>query len=318
MPDSTSPNIFVRFFMKRWLRRLVLLCVSCVLAYFAFFLGLEHAFPGETLSRYIERQIANQTGVQTQIDPIRLYGLQSIRVPHMALIAPPSLPISKLFVVNDFQINVLPNVFNRSLGARADIYGGKVLATWKFEDPDKLGVAIENVEVGFIPAVNLNEFVNVRGKVTRMFASIQNLRGLATQEEQLPIGIILGKIEGVQLSLKDVEGSPLAGMELPPLQFPEVVVEADYGESIVIRKIQLTGALEGIVEGQIDLNLSDVLASKARFHAKLRMSEELQEAVEKNPVIKSILQQMVLCGDVIDAEFAGMLRLWNTPQKKCS
>ena len=109
-------------------------------------------------------------------------------------------------------------------------------------------------------------------------------------------------------------GTVLLDLQLPELDLSEVQFEVQLGRSIHIKKIQLQGSLEGIIEGVIQLNESRPQMSLIDLNIQVTPSQVLKKEISNYSTMLSTLR----CGDTFKINLKGTFNRLNFPTRmKC-
>jgi len=77
----------------------------------------------------------------------------------------------------------------------------------------------------------------------------------------------------------------------------------------------MKGAISGTIDGQIQLNQRNLASSKVQLHLKIELSNKLRQAIGPMEFLIKGLQ----CGNVLDFDVSGTLKLLKNPRKRsCS
>lgn len=305
----------------RLFKSLFLLLFFLAIGVFALVLGFQVTFPGETLSQYAEQQLAAM-GVQTDIAPVELVDVRSVNVRRVALLAPPSIPVNDLFVVDDLKLALLPQILDQHLHITGQAYDGGFSTNLAILNPKSVDFEINNVVLDRIPAVNVQPFAFIKGTVTAS-GIITNLNQLQTRRTQIPKGSLNVILSDLQITPKDLSeafksmnlGGVIGDLKLPGLAFSKIMVDLESGDQLNIRRIDLDGSIQGTIDGQITLNQRNIVASRIQLHIRVTFAEELEK--ELGPM--SFILKGFKCGNVIDIDVSGTLRGFNPPKRRqCS
>ncbi len=314
---------------SKWLKNLSLLFLCLILGVSLFILGFQHTFPGQTISRYLEQQIAARTILQAKITPVEWRSPFRLNVERVTLLAPPSLPLTNLFVFENLQATFLPelsqfsdlldfskllSLSEQNLEIRADAYGGEILGTVSLTEREQAQFTIQKMELDRIPAVNLFPYGFLKGSV-EVLGHVRNLKELQAGKTRLPKGKINAKLENIQIKFENLEKLIPGGLNLPELSFSEIEVDLDYNRLLTIHKIQLHGSIEGSIDGKIFLNQRNLMTSRIQLHLMLKLSKEIEK--DLGPMVFFV--KGLQCGDVMDFDLLGTISRLNPPKKRaCS
>ncbi|MBF0277617.1 MAG: type II secretion system protein GspN [SAR324 cluster bacterium] len=316
----------------------MLLFLCLILGIYLFILGFQHAFPGETIARYLEDQFEARSLLRVEIEPLEWKNPLRLDVERAALLAPPSVPVSNLFVVENIQAVFFPEIYQLSnlfdvsspadlfellnfsripslseqnIEIRAEAYGGEILGTVNLAKREYAGFIIQKMELDRIPVVNLFPYGFLKGTVEAL-GSIRNLKELQEGKTQLPKGKLKANLESIRVKFENLDELIPGGLDLPELFFSQIELDLDYNQFLNIRKIQLRGSVEGTIDGKIFLNHRNLSASRIRLHLKLKLSEEVEEAL--GPMIFFV--KGLQCGDEMDFDLLGTVSRINPPKKR--
>jgi len=109
-------------------------------------------------------------------------------------------------------------------------------------------------------------------------------------------------------------GTALLDLQLPELDLSEVQFEVQLGRSIHIKKIELQGSLEGIIEGTIQLNEKRPQMSLIDLNIQVTPSPALEKKISSFSTMLRSFQ----CGETIKINLKGALNGFNFPTRmKC-
>lgn len=323
-------------FIFKWLRNGLLLLIFLVLGIGLFMLGFQHSFPGQVIAQYLEQQITARIPIQVKIEPLVWRNLHRVGSERVAVLAPPSVSLSHLFVVENIELELLPrlaqlpglqleqwiefpveqlkNALEQDIDLHGQAYGGEIYGTLNYAARKNARLLIRDMSLDHIPALHLFPYALLKGSVW-LQGSIRNLQELQSGKSQIPKGKVIAKLQNIQIQPKNLAQLIPGGLDLPTLSFPEIQLEVDYDKFLTIRKLQLKGSLEGTIEGKIFLNPRDLLASRVQLHLQLKLSKKLEQAL--GPM--TLLLQGMQCGDVMDFDLSGTLERLQPPRKRaCS
>lgn len=305
------------------MRNSVLVLLFLLLAARLFLLGVQHNFPGDTLAHYLEQQAAAHSSFQLKIAPLAWKELRHITTDQVAWVAPPSLPLFYLFVMENVEMDLLPFLqwehfpffpFAQEVALHGKAYGGEIFSQVNYGTRERAELNIQAMSLDLIPAVHLIPYVDLRGKLD-LQGVVENLQELETGQSQIPQGQLVATLENVTLQAKDLEAWMPSWLDLPALSFPKIELEADSKEFLTLHKLQFTGAVEGTIDGKIFLNPQNLPASTLQLRVRLKLSQAIKETL--GPMV--LLLQRMQCGEVLDFDLSGTFRQLNPPSKRaCS
>ncbi len=230
------------------MKRLGIILLVIVVIVGAFWIGLMLNFPGQSVSRYVERQVDGRQGFDLLLTPAelrwnRLYvGRAELRRRDNPA-APP------LFVVTDFAIPITWRLL-RGLPAEATL--GKegrveVYLPWSAGGEARLD---GSVELGTIPLPAVLNPITVAGQI--------DLRGRFKMDAEAQRGQHLpdGTLE-VNARALAVNGVKVAGVNVPVTRLDAVAMTLETGRTLNVRRFEYRGDLQGTVDGTLTPNLGD-------------------------------------------------------------
>ena len=305
----------------KWLRNSLLVLIFLWVAARLFILGVQHNFPGKTLAHYLEQQVAANTPLRLKIQPLVWNDLWRIHTDQVAWVAPAPLPMFYLFVMEHVEVDFLPNLhwkefpflnaFAPEVAFRGQAYGGELAGRMNYGQQPQAQLSVKALPLEQIPATQLLPNVDLRGQMN-LQGRVENLQDLQTGKSTLPQGEGVVRLENVTLQATQRTAWMPSWLPLPQVSFSEIQLEVESREFLDIRKLQLKGALEGTIAGQIFLNPQNLLASNLQLHVRLKVSDSLQRAL--GPI--AVLVQRMQCGDVLDFDLSGTFHSLNPPRKR--
>lgn len=269
------------------MRNSVLVLLFLLMTARLFLLGVQHNFPGDTLAHYLEQKAAAQTPFQLKIAPLAWNELRRITTEQVAWVAPPSLSMFYLFVMEDVEIDLLPFLqwkhfpffpFAQEIAFRGKAYGGEVFSQVNYGTGERAELNIQAMSLDLIPAVHLIPHVDLRGELD-LQGVVENLQALEAGKSQIPQGQLTATLENVTLQAKNLGAWMPSWLDLPALSFPKIELEADYKEFLTLHKLQFTGAVEGTIDGKIFLNPQNLPASTLQLRVRLKLSQAVKETL---------------------------------------
>lgn len=281
---------------------------------FLFVIGLQQALPGKKIAEYIENQIVAQTGISTRISPIELEDVRNIKIDQLSILAPPTLPVNNLFVIQNIKLALLPDLLKQSLMIQGKAYEGDIRVYLDYVKQDQIYILAKNITLDQIPALNLFSYAQIKG-VLSLEGSIVNLQDLKNRKTQIPKGKLTVQFNQIQIKPKNLKELIPWDVMIPDIEFSDITLNLNYDNLLKIEKIKMRGAINGTVEGQIQLNQRNLMASKVQLHMKFELSNKLKQALGPLGFIIKNFQ----CGNVIDFDISGTLRRLRNPVKRaCS
>jgi type II secretion system protein N len=225
----------------------VIALVICVVLG-AFWIGLMLNFPGESVSRYVERQVNTHEGFDLVLSPAELRW-NRLYVARAELRRRDNPAAEPLFTVTDFAIPISWRLI-RGLPARGVVgKDGRVQAflPWSAGGEASLD-GHANLGTLALPAVlkpiAVTGDVELQGHFT--------MDAAAQAGQRLPAGEL--QLTGQNLT---VTGVKVAGVELPATRLEALNATLETGRTMNLRRFEFRGDLQGTAEGTITPNLRD-------------------------------------------------------------
>ena len=239
------------------MKRLGIVLLAIVVIVGAFWIGLMANFPGESVSRFVERQVDGRQGFDLLLTPAELRW-NRLYVARAELRRRDNAVAQPLFVVTDFAIPLTWRLI-RGLPAEGELgKGGHVEAflPWSTGGEARLDGAVDLAAVP-LPAV-LNPItvggqVDVRGRF-KMDADAQ--RGA-----RLPDGTL--EVNGRELV---VNGVKVGGVDMPATRLDALAVTLETGRTVTVRRFEFRGDLQGTVDGTLTPSLASPRNSLLGLH----------------------------------------------------
>ena len=294
------------------LKALLSLTVSLILLVLALWAGFRQHFPGEAVADFLEDQVARQAGIQLEIEPLQLEWTQ-LQTPSVSLLRPPQLnllPLETLLQLDEFSFPFAPLFQERELWLQAQLYGGRLQISAELPSIESVRFSLKDLALQQVPLANAFALGFPAG-LLQLEGEILNLRQLQQQLHRLPVGEVRGSLTDFRFRLNQ-ENPLLNGWGLTELKLKEVLYEVELQQQLIeIRKLTLSGDLEGNLSGNIRLNERNLLESRLDLNLRVKLSEELQGQLG---ALRLMLQSFQ-CGDYIDIQLRGTFRRLNPPQR---
>lgn len=228
------------------MKRLGIIVLVLVVLVAAFWVGLMLNFPGQSVSRFVERQVNRHEGFDLNLSPAelrwnRLYVARAELRRRDNPAAPP------LLTVKDFSIPVTWRLF-LGLPVYGEIGNGGHVSAFLPWSVGGEALLDGDVDVGSVPLPPVLRPLAVAGKVHVQGHFTMDAQAQAGQ--QLPSGDLALNARNVQ-----VTGVRVAGITLPPTRLDSVQADLEVGNRVVLRHVAFRGDLQGTAEGSLTPNL---------------------------------------------------------------
>jgi hypothetical protein len=230
------------------MKRLAIVVLAIVVLLGAFWIGLMLNFPGEAVSRYVERQVNRHQGFDLLLAPAELRWNRLV-VERAELRRRDNPAAEPLFVVTDFAVPVTWRLI-RGLPVRG-VLGkeGEVRAflPWALGGEARLDAT---VYLETVPPPAVVKPIALTGKVELQGRFIMDAE--AQVGTRLPDGTLELTGQGVIVS-----GIKAGGVDLPPTRLDALAVTLETGRTINVRRFEFRGDLQGTVAGTLTPNLRE-------------------------------------------------------------
>lgn len=277
-------------------------------------MGLQYSFPGATIARFAEQQLAAM-GIQTNISPVELQDIRGVHIESTTFLAPPALPVSTLFQVEDIELALFPDILSQDLHLAAKAYGGEINAELAAVNPQSVEFSIDQMRLDHIPALGLIPYATLQGRLSTE-GVVNNLQQLQNRQAAFPKGELSLILKNVLLypNKENLDKIGL-GLDLPPLSFSEIKVDVEHSNGVVIRQIQLTGTLSGTIAGKIQLNQRSPVKSRVQLQIQVTLDKEFEQSLG----VMGRLLGAYKCDDLINIEAIGTMRGFSSVKRRqCS
>jgi type II secretion system protein N len=230
------------------MKRLGIVVLVIVIVFGAFWIGLMLNFPGETVSRYVERQVNGHQGFDLVLTPAELRW-NRLYVERAELRRRDNPAAEPLFTLTDFAVPItwrlvrgLP--LRGVIGTQGDVQG---FLPWSLGGEARLdgSLYLESVP---LPAVTRP--IALAGKVEFQGRFIMDAE--AQVGTRLPEGTLEITGQGVI-----VNGIKVGGIDVPPTRLDTATLTLETGRTVNVRRFEFRGDLQGTVDGTITPNLRD-------------------------------------------------------------
>ncbi|SVA25782.1 uncharacterized protein METZ01_LOCUS78636, partial [marine metagenome] len=228
---------------------LVGMAVILVLAFW----GFKQNFPGKSIADAVRFRLTSQTGIPFEIQDIEL-GWSKISTPEIVLRTPKwlaGIPDIRLLILENLEVPFFSIITSGKAKVHGQVHEGAFRISTELLTQKILDLSIDSVQIERVPLFSLVPYTFVSGFLS-LSAHIENFNALQQQKTKFPEGTIKGKLKNARIRISG--GTALLDLQLPELDLSEVQFEVQLGRSIHIKKIELQGSLEGIIEGTIQLN----------------------------------------------------------------
>jgi len=274
------------------------------------FWGFKQNFPGKSIADAVRFRLTSQTGIPFEIQDIEL-GWSKISTPEIVLRTPKwlaGIPDIRLLILENLEVPFSSIITSGKAKVHGQVHEGAFRISTELLTQKILDLSIDSVQIERVPLFSLVPYTFVSG----LSAHIENFNALQQQKTKFPEGTIKGKLKNAIIRISG--GTALLDLQLPELDLSEVQFEVQLGRSIHIKKIELQGSLEGIIEGTIQLNEKHPQMSLIDLNIQVTPSPALKKGISSFSTILSTFQ----CGETIKINLKGALNRFNFPTRmKC-
>jgi len=269
------------------------------------FWGFKQNFPGKSIADAVRFRLTSQTGIPFEIQDIEL-GWSKISTPEIVLRTPKwlaGIPDIRLLILENLEVPFSSIITSGKAKVHGQVHEGAFRISTELLTQKILDLSIDSVQIERVPLFSLVPYLS---------AHIENFNALQQQKTKFPEGTIKGKLKNAIIRISG--GTALLDLQLPELDLSEVQFEVQLGRSIHIKKIELQGSLEGIIEGTIQLNEKHPQMSLIDLNIQVTPSPALKKGISSFSTILSTFQ----CGETIKINLKGALNRFNFPTRmKC-
>jgi len=288
---------------------LVGMAVILVLAFW----GFKQNFPGKSIADAVRFRLTSQTGIPFEIQDIEL-GWSKISTPEIVLRTPKwlaGIPDIRLLILENLEVPFSSIITSGKAKVHGQVHEGAFRISTELLTQKILDLSIDSVQIERVPLFSLVPYTFVSGFLS-LSAHIENFNALQQQKTKFPEGTIKGKLKNARIRISG--GTALLDLQLPELDLSEVQFEVQLGRSIHIKKIELHGSLEGILEGTIQLNEKHPQMSLIDLNIQVTPSPALEKKISSFSTMLRSFQ----CGETIKINLKGALNRFNFPTRmKC-
>ncbi|MED5482881.1 MAG: hypothetical protein VYA15_04135 [SAR324 cluster bacterium] len=277
------------------------------------FWGFKENFPGKSIADALQLRLITQTGIPFEIEALEL-GWLKVSTPEIALRTPEWLvatPDVRLLILENVETTFLPLITSGKAKILGQLHGGTIEASTDLQSWNMLDISLAGVKIEQVPLIAALPYAFVSGSLS-FSSQIENINALQNQKARFPEGKLKGRLSNAQIRING--GAGLLNLQMPELEFSEVLFDLQFGPLIAVRKIQIKGSLEGTIEGTIRLNEKRPQMSLVDLNIELTPSPDLKVEINRFSTILRSFQ----CGETIKVNLKGSLNRLNYPTRnKC-
>ena len=296
-----------------FLKRLLLYIIGFILIIVLAFWGFKENFPGKSIANALQLHLTTQTGIPFEIEALEL-GWLKVSTPEIALQTPRWLGAAsdvRLIIIENMETLYVPLITFGKAKIHGQLHGGTIEVYTDMRSRKMLDISLTGVKLEQVPLIAAIPYAFISGRFY-LSSQIENIDSLQSQQSKFPVGKLQGRLLDAEIRISG--GENLLGMQLPELDFTEVLFDLQLGPLIVIRKIQIKGSLEGMIEGTIRLNEKLPQMSLIDLNIELTPSPALKEEISNFSTMLRSFQ----CGETIKVNLKGTLNRIDFPTRnKC-
>ena len=297
----------------QFLNRLLLFIIGLLLIIVLAFWGFKENFPGKSIADALQLRLKTQTGIPVEIEALEL-GWLKVSTPEIALRTPEWLvatPDVRLLILENVETTFLPLITSGKAKILGQLHGGTIEASTDLQSRNILDISLAGVKIEQVPLIAALPYAFVSGSLS-FSSQIENINALQNQKAHFPEGKLKGRLSNAQIRIDG--GAALLNLQMPELNFSEVLFDLQFGPLIAVRKIQIKGSLEGTIEGTIRLNEKRPQMSLIDLNIELTPSPDLKVEISSFSTMLRSFQ----CGETIKVNLKGSLNRLNYPTRnKC-
>lgn len=297
----------------QFLKSLLLFIIGLLLIIVLAFWGFKENFPGKSIADALQLRLKTQTGIPVEIETLEL-GWLKVSTPEIALRTPEWLvatPDVRLLILENVETAFLPLITSGKAKILGQLHGGTIEASTDLQSWNMLDISLAGVKTEQVPLIAALPYAFVSGSLS-FSSQIENIIALQNQKARFPEGKLKGRLSNAQIRIDG--GAALLNLQIPELEFSEVLFDLQFGPLIAVRKIQIKGSLEGTIEGTIRLNEKRPQMSLIDLNIELTPSPDLKVEINSFSTILRSFQ----CGETIKVNLKGSLNRLNYPTRnKC-
>ena len=297
----------------QFLNRLLLFIIGLLLIIVLAFWGFKENFPGKSIADALQLRLTTQTGIPVEIEALEL-GWLKVSTPEIALWTPEWLvatPDVRLIILENVETTFLPLITSGKAKILGQLHGGTIEASTDLQSWNMLDISLAVVKIEQVPLIAALPYAFVSGSLS-FSSQIENINALQNQKARFPEGKLKGRLSNAQIRING--GAALLNLQMPELEFSEVLFDLQFGPLIAVRKIQIKGSMEGTIEGTIRLNEKRPQMSLIDLNIELTPSPDLKVEISSFSTMLRSFQ----CGETIKVNLKGSLNRLNYPTRnKC-
>ncbi len=297
----------------QFLNRLLLFIIGLLLIIVLAFWGFKENFPGKSIADALQLRLTTQTGIPVEIEALEL-GWLKVSTPEIALWTPEWLvatPDVRLIILENVETTFLPLITSGKAKILGQLHGGTIEASTDLQYRNILDISLAGVKIEQVPLIAALPYAFVSGSLS-FSSQIENINALQNQKAHFPEGKLKGRLSNAQIRIDG--GAALLNLQMPELNFSEVLFDLQFGPLIAVRKIQIKGSMEGTIEGTIRLNEKRPQMSLIDLNIELTPSPDLKVEISSFSTMLRSFQ----CGETIKVNLKGSLNRLNYPTRnKC-
>lgn len=297
----------------QFLKSLLLFIIGLLLIIVLAFWGFKENFPGKSIADALQLRLKTQTGIPVEIEALEL-GWLKVSTPEIALRTPEWLvatPDVRLLILENVETTFLPLITSGKAKILGQLHGGTIEASTDLQSWNMLDISLAGVKTEQVPLIAALPYAFVSGSLS-FSSQIENIIALQNQKARFPEGKLKGRLSNAQIRIDG--GAALLNLQIPELEFSEVLFDLQFGPLIAVRKIKIKGSLEGTIEGTIRLNEKRPQMSLIDLNIELTPSPDLKVEINSFSTILRSFQ----CGETIKVNLKGSLNRLNYPTRnKC-
>ena len=297
----------------RLLKRLLLFIIGLLLVIVLAFWGFKENFPGKSIANAIQLRLTTQTGIPVEIEALELSWLK-VSTPEIALRTPRWLaatPDVRLLIIKNVEALFVPLITSGKAKILGQLHGGTIEVYTDLRSRKMFDITLTGVKIEQVPLIAALPYAFVSGRLS-LSSQIENINALQSQQAQFPEGNLQGRLIDAEIRISG--GGYLLGIQLPDLDFSEVLFDLQLGPLIAVRKIQIKGSFDGMIEGTIRLNEKRPRMSLIDLNIELTPSPALKDEISNFGTLLRSFQ----CGKTIKVNLKGTLNRINFPTRnKC-
>tara|TARA_X000001036_G_scaffold188188_1_gene177388 strand:+ start:657 stop:1562 length:906 start_codon:yes stop_codon:yes gene_type:complete len=297
----------------QFLKSLLLFIIGLLLIIVLAFWGFKENFPGKSIADALQLRLKTQTGIPVEIEALEL-GWLKVSTPEIALRTPEWLvatPDVRLLILENVETAFLPLITSGKAKILGQLHGGTIEASTDLQSWNMLDISLAGVKTEQVPLIAALPYAFVSGSLS-FSSQIENIIALQNQKARFPEGKLKGRLSNAQIRIDG--GAALLNLQIPELEFSEVLFDLQFGPLIAVRKIKIKGSLEGTIEGTIRLNEKRPQMSLIDLNIELTPSPDLKMEINSFSTILRSFQ----CGETIKVNLKGSLNRLNYPTRnKC-